>query len=78
MISLGIIAFQELLLLTVPGINGYGGWMLFALIIGRYLGIYHPKSEIEEPLTTNRKILGWIALLIFILSFSPQPLVIID
>jgi membrane-associated protease RseP (regulator of RpoE activity) len=77
-ISLGIIAFQELLLLTMPGVKGYGGWMLFAFIIGRYLGINHPPSEIEEPLSTNRKILGWIALLIFILSFSPQPLVMID
>jgi hypothetical protein len=78
MISLGIIAFQEILLLSVPEVKGYGGWMLFAFIIGRYLGIYHPKSEIEEPLNSNRMILGWIALLIFILSFSPQPLVIID
>ena len=78
MISLGIIAFQEILLLYAPGIKGYGGWMLFAFVIGRYLGIYHPKSEIEEPLSNNRKILGWIALVIFILSFSPQPLVILD
>jgi len=76
MISLGIIAFQEILLLTFPGVQGYGGWMLFAFLIGRYLGIYHPPSEIEEPLTTNRKILGWIALVIFILSLSPQPFVI--
>ena len=78
MISLGIIAFQELLLLSIPGIKGYGGWLLFAFIIGRYLGVYHPPSEIEEPLTTNRKILGWIALAIFILSFSPQPIIIAD
>jgi len=76
MISLGIIAFQELLLLSFPGIQGYGGWMLFAFIIGRYLGVYHPPAEIEEPLSFERKILGWIALIIFIISFSPQPIVI--
>ncbi len=75
-ISLGIIAFQEFLLLTFPGIEGYGGWMLFAFIIGRYLGVFHPRVAVEEPLSAGRKILGWIALLIFILSFSPQPLII--
>ena len=76
MISLGIIALQEVLLLTFPGIQGYGGWMLYAFFIGRYLGIYHPPSEVEEPLSSNRKILGWIALIIFILSLSPQPFII--
>lgn len=76
MISLGIIAVQELLLLSIPGITGYGGWMLFAFLLGRFLGIYHPPAEVEEPLGQNRKILGWLALIIFIISFSPQPLVI--
>ena len=75
-ISLAIIAFQELLLLSFPGIQGYGGWMLFAFIVGRYLGVHHPKSEIEEPLSYERKVLGWIALIIFVISFSPQPIVI--
>ncbi len=75
-ISLGIIALQEFLLLTFPGIEGYGGWMLFAFIIGRYLGVFHPPVAVEEPLTPGRKVLGWLALIIFILSFSPQPLVI--
>lgn len=76
MVSLGIVALQEILLLTIPGINGYGGWMLFALLVGRFLGVYHPPSEIEEPLSQNRIILGWIALFVFIISFSPQPLVV--
>ena len=76
MIALGIIAIQEVLLIVVPGIQGYGGWMLFAFILGRYLGIYHPPAEVEEPLSQGRIILGWIALIIFIISFSPQPLAI--
>ncbi len=57
-----------------PSINGYWGWMLFAFVIGRFLGIDHPPCLIEVPLDNNRKILGWIALLIFILSFTPAPL----
>jgi membrane-associated protease RseP (regulator of RpoE activity) len=76
MLSLGIIIFQAILLITFPGIEGYGGWMLFAFILGRYLGIYHPPSEIEEPLSDNRKILGWIALVVFVISLSPRPFII--
>ncbi len=74
-ISLGIIAFQAVLIITFPGIHGYGGWMIYGFLIGRFLGIYHPPVEIEEPLSLNRKILGWIALVIFILSVSPQPFI---
>lgn len=57
-----------------PTITGYSGWMLFAFVIGRFLGIDHPPCLIEIPLDRNRKILGWIALIIFILSFTPAPL----
>jgi membrane-associated protease RseP (regulator of RpoE activity) len=74
MLSLGVLSIQEVLTVLVPGITGYSGWMLFAFIIGRYIGVYHPPVEIEEPLNQNRKLLGWIALIIFIISFSPQPL----
>jgi hypothetical protein len=36
--------------------------------------VAHPPSEIEEPLTTGRVILGIIAIVIFIICFTPQPL----
>lgn len=57
-----------------PSIKGYWGWMLFAFVIGRFLGIDHPPCLIELPLDRNRKILGWVALIIFVLSFTPAPL----
>ena len=64
---------QFLLMVFVPGIKGYEGWLLFAFILGRFIGIEHPPAEIEQPLDTNRVILGWMALIIFILCFSPAP-----
>jgi hypothetical protein len=67
-------ALQFSLMIFVPGIKGYEGWLLFAFIVGRFVGIDHPPSEIEQPLDRNRIILGWIALLIFVLCFSPAPL----
>ncbi|MEO5600072.1 MAG: site-2 protease family protein [Cyclobacteriaceae bacterium] len=67
-------AFQFTLMVYVPGIKGYEGWLFFAFILGRFIGIEHPPSDIEKPLDANRVILGWIALIIFILCFSPAPL----
>lgn len=65
---------QFTLMVYFPGIKGYEGWLLFAFILGRFIGIEHPRSEIEIPLDPNRVILGWIALLIFVLCFSPAPI----
>ena len=66
--------FQFSLMVYLPGIQGYEGWLLFAFILGRFIGIEHPPSDIEQPLDTNRIILGWIALLMFVLCFSPAPI----
>ena len=72
-----IIFAVQYLLSTFFSIQGYSGWLLFAFIIGRFLGIAHPPSEIEEPLSIERKILGWIALAIFVISFTPNPIEIV-
>lgn len=58
-----------------PMAEGYAGWVLFAFVLGRVLGIYHPPVLIDEPLDMKRKIVGWISLLVFILCFSPKPIV---
>jgi membrane-associated protease RseP (regulator of RpoE activity) len=74
MYALLVFTFQFVLAWLSPGIQGYTGWLLFALIIGRLAGVLHPPSEIEEPLDTNRQVLGWIALFIFLICFSPNPI----
>jgi membrane-associated protease RseP (regulator of RpoE activity) len=67
-------ALQFSLMVYIPGIKGYEGWLLFAFILGRFIGIEHPPSDIERKLDSRRVMLGWIALIIFILCFSPAPL----
>ncbi|WP_425391006.1 site-2 protease family protein [Ekhidna sp.] len=57
-------------------VEGYTGWLLFSVLIGRFIGVDHPPVIDNQPLSVGRKVLGWVALIIFILSFSPQPLVI--
>lgn len=56
-------------------VEGYLGWMLFALIIGRFLGVYHPPVADNRPLTKGRIAVAILSLIIFILSFSPYPLI---
>jgi membrane-associated protease RseP (regulator of RpoE activity) len=73
LIVLAIFTIQYALASIMPTLKGYSGWLLFLFVIGRFVGIAHPPSEIESPLTSGRKILGWIALLIFVLCFSPIP-----
>ncbi len=56
-----------------PDVKGYTGWLVFAFLIGRFLGVHHPPVRDDAPLSTGRKVLGWITLIVFILCFSPSP-----
>jgi hypothetical protein len=48
------------------------------MLIAFFVGVPHPPSEIEQPLNTTRKILGWFALLVFILCITPDPISLIE
>lgn len=74
MYALLMLGAQFLLMVWYPGIKGYEGWLIFAFVVGRFIGVEHPRSEIEQPLDPRRVAVGWIALLIFILCFSPAPI----
>ena len=74
MYTLVVFAAQFVLTVLYPTLQGYSGWLLFGFVIGRFLGIQHPPTEIEEPLDDTRRILGWIAIAIFILCFTPNPI----
>lgn len=77
MYSLLIFAAQYAIAMAFPVVKGYPGWFLFAFIIGRFVGVAHPRSAEEEPLDIGRQVLGWMALIIFIICFTPNPLEII-
>ncbi len=76
--ALAIFTAQYLISTIFPHAQGYSGWLLFAFIIGRFIGIQHPPCEIEEPLSTERVVIGWLALVIFVLCFTPQPIQLIE
>lgn len=77
-ITLSVVSSQLLISYFFPTIEGYSGFLAFGLMIGRFLGVYHPSTSDMKPLTLERKILGWIALIIFVVCFSPKPFTIIQ
>lgn len=59
-----------------PQIEGYAGFLLFAFILGRFIGVKHPQTYNDAPLSLTRKIIGWLAIIVFLVSFSPQPFIV--
>lgn len=53
---------------------GYAGWLLWTLLIVFLVRVDHPPVVHEQTLTPRRRVLGWIAIAIFILCFSIQPI----
>jgi len=73
LIAVSIFGIQFGISWLFPDAIGFQGWLIFGLILGRFLGIYHPVAPLEVPLDRKRQILGWLALIIFILCFTPFP-----
>lgn len=51
-------------------------WLLWAFLTTFIIRFRHPPSADESPLDLRRKIIGYITIGIFILCFTPSPLVI--
>ena len=73
----GIMFSFQYLVSDLVQVEGYSGWLFFSFILGRFLGVYHPKVSDNRPLDTKRMVLGIIAILVFVLSFSPRPFIIV-
>jgi membrane-associated protease RseP (regulator of RpoE activity) len=74
-LALSIAAIQYLIAFLKPEWDGYQGWLLFAFFLGRMAGIKHPEVSGQRTLDTKRKLIGWLAILIFALCFSPRPFI---
>ena len=53
---------------------GYLGWLLWCLLLVYFVRVDHPPVLYAEPLTSGRRALGIVSLLIFVLCFSIKPL----
>ena len=76
MIAFVMVAVQYGITALFPTVEGYSGWLFFAFLVGRVLGIEHPEVHDSATLNSSQKILGWLAIIIFILCFTPRPFMI--
>jgi membrane-associated protease RseP (regulator of RpoE activity) len=52
-------------------------WVIYALLAARLLGLDHPVAADDRPLGLWQRALGWLAILIFVLCFTPSPVVLV-
>jgi membrane-associated protease RseP (regulator of RpoE activity) len=65
----------SIVIILLLGIKYWQGWLFWALIV-TLIGLRHPPLFADEKIDLKRKIMAAIALLVFLLSFTPAPLVL--
>lgn len=72
LILLGILGFiSEYFSLNL--FIGWTGWIFWALILRFFVKLYHPEVIDPVELDPRRKLIGYFAIFIFIVSFIPAP-----
>lgn len=69
-----IVAAQLLISLLYAGGEIRLLWLLYAFMAVRFIGVDHPIALDDQALTIRQKLLGILALLIFVLCFSFAPI----
>jgi len=75
MFVFGIAGFIDGLLEFNYGI-GWSGWLFWALILYFVIKLKHPPVPDQNELSPGRKLIGYFSFIIFIISFSPMPIIL--
>lgn len=68
--------YAVLPVLFLLGLRAWAGWLIWCVLLLFVMGTKHPPTlDDVYPLDRNRKIIGWIALSLFILTFTPAPFI---
>jgi membrane-associated protease RseP (regulator of RpoE activity) len=71
---MAVLVLQVALAHVLPDSSGHLMWLIYAFMAIRLIGLDHPPAAIEAPLDRRRQILGWLALVLFVLCFTPEPI----
>lgn len=74
---LAILLIQTATKLVYPNIQPSLIWLIYAFLAVRFIGVDHPRAWHEHRVNRPRQILGWVAIAIFILCFTPFPVEVI-
>jgi len=67
------IAAAVVVILVVLGVAGWSGWLVWAALL-LFMGVRHPRVVYEwVPLDDSRRVIGWITLAVFVMTFTPAP-----
>ncbi len=85
--TIAIISFFVLMILGLLGVIeailnmslplGWAGWLFWALILYFIIKLKHPPVAEENELNPFRKFLGYFSYFIFLISFSPAPIILL-
>ncbi len=75
--TLLILLSQGVVVYLIDDLEANFIWLLYTFLVVRGIGIDHPPARSEHRVNFPRQLLGWIAILIFILCFSPAPVQIV-
>jgi hypothetical protein len=68
-----VIGLQQAIQYLFMHSEGHILWLVFGLIAVKWIGVEHPPVTYEIPLNFKRKVVGWVAIIIFILCITPKP-----
>jgi membrane-associated protease RseP (regulator of RpoE activity) len=66
----------SIVVIVLLGVLYWQGWLFWALIV-TLIGLRHPPIFADEKMDLKRKILAAVALIIFLVSFTPAPLALL-
>lgn len=77
---IGRLTFVVMLIFTVVGYQLFGtpSGLLFLILLGFLLRLPHPEPLFNDPLDAKRKLIAVVTLIVFVLSFMPFPIQIVD
>jgi membrane-associated protease RseP (regulator of RpoE activity) len=73
LLGVGVWAAQLACATAWPTLMGNPGWLVMGLMLGQFIGVYHPEAPDERPLSVGRQVLGWLMVVIFVVCFTPSP-----
>ncbi|MFH0824177.1 MAG: site-2 protease family protein [Pseudomonadota bacterium] len=69
-----VVSYGAFAVLIPLGIMTWPGWLVFGALLV-FLGLKHPPPlDPATPLQRGRRIMGWVCILLFILTFIPVPI----
>lgn len=75
--TLIILMIQVVIKLNIPSIQSNFIWLFYGWMVVRFIKVDHPPARHEHRVNRPRQILGWVAIVIFILCFTPSPIQVI-